>query len=421
MISYTKIFSFLFLFTTVQSILVHTTLGDLPIIIWWTISFILILLVFKLKPLYYTNHEKSKGIIVVQLLLFWNIICIIRGSFVAENYWEYKNLVNTSFVMLIPLFVFLFINKDFTQKIISFWLKYMLIIFFIFVPFLTFTDFSGRYLTPILLLLLVFPILSTKWKIITLFFTLFVIITGLDARSNIIRFSVAFSLGLIYYLRFIVIDKFLKFFHIILISLPIILLLLSLLNIFNIFKINTYIKGNYSANVTFDGKQKKESLTADTRTFIYKETITSAIKNNYILFGRTPANGYDSVYFGDFLKYELGTGKQQRFSSEVSILNIFTWNGILGVFLYFLVFLTASSLAIYKSNNYFIKIIGLFVAFRWAYGFVEDFTSFDIQYIFLWMLIAMCFSNSFRKMNNNEFENWIKNLLKNTSLIKLRK
>lgn len=421
MLSYTKIFSFLFLFTTIESIIVFTKIPNLPTLVWWIFNSIFILFALILIKKNYKQYEDDTSLLFVNLFLICNIISICRGFFIAENYWEWKNLLNTLFVFLIPIFIYLFRNKDIFQNVLSFWLKYMIYVFLIFIPFIVISDFTGKYFSPILLLLLVFPLLSFKWKIITLIITFGAIFTALDARSSVIKFTVAFILGNLYYFRAFFIDKFFKALHMALILLPLILFILGVSGVFNIFKMNDYIKGDYKIMSNDTGKTKESSLTGDTRTFIYVETITSAIKNNYVLQGRTPANGYDSKWFGDELKWELGTGKQQRFASEVSILNVFTWNGLIGVVLYFLIFLKSSYLAVYKSNNYFIKVIGLFVAFRWAYAFVEDFTNFDIQYILLWAFIAVCYSSSFRNMTDNEFKNWIKELLNNSSLIKLRK
>ena len=98
----------------------------------------------------------------------------------------------------------------------------------------------------------------------------------------------------------------------------------------------------------------------------------------------------------------------ERFSNEVSVLNVFTWTGLIGVLLYFLVFFRASYLAVNKSNNIYMKIVGLYVAFRWAYAWVEDFNRFDLSNLFLWIMIGMCFSNSFRAMNNLEVKFWVR-------------
>ena len=57
-------------------------------------------------------------------------------------------------------------------------------------------------------------------------------------------------------------------------------------------------------------------------------------------------------------------------------------------------------------NNSYIKFLGVFVAFRWALGWIEDINLFFIQSIILWMLIAMCMSEKFRKMSDAEFRMW---------------
>ncbi len=404
------LFKILLSLTTISYITVFTSINLSSFTFWSFISAVMILIIFLLKPKYF-NKEDLPLIWPVKLYFAWNIISIVRGLFIAENYWEWKNLVATALIMMVPLFVYVSTNKEFVQEIIRFWLKYVLVLFFLFVPFIIESDFTGRYLTIVMFLLLFLPILSFQWKIIVLFFTFLEFSAGLDARSDIIRFTMSGSLGLLYYFRFFIKDWMLKILHAFFIGLPIILLVLGILNIFNVFKMDQYIKGDYSIVAIEAGHTGKQSLTRDTRSFIYVENIKSAIKHDYILQGRTPANGYDSNYFGGFLKWTLHTGKKQRFSSEVSILNVFLWTGLVGVVLYFLVFLKASYLAIYKSNSFFMKIVGLFVAFRWSYAFVEDFTKFELLYIFLWIAIGMCYSTSFRKMNDEEFKEWVIGLL----------
>lgn len=153
---------------------------------------------------------------------------------------------------------------------------------------------------------------------------------------------------------------------------------------FNIFKLSDDKQTSLIENKRdFNGNLIKEKLLVDTSTYLYTEALATVQKHNTWLLGRSPARGNDSAYFGDFTKETLKTGKQERFSNEASILNIFTWLGVVGVLLYFLIFIKASYLAINQSNNIFIKLIGLNVAFRWAYGWVEDFSNFDLSNIFL--------------------------------------
>src|SRR5690606_8120152 len=122
-------------------------------------------------------------------------------------------------------------------------------------------------------------------------------------------------------------------------------------------------------------------ITADTRTFIYAEVLQSAAINHYWLFGRTPARGNDSYTFGA-MAYEL-THRNERVSNEVGLSNVFTWTGITGLFLYLLIYLRASFLAVNRSKNIYAKMLGVMVAFRWLYAWVEDVNNFSLNYFML--------------------------------------
>lgn len=58
------------------------------------------------------------------------------------------------------------------------------------------------------------------------------------------------------------------------------------------------------------------------------------------------------------------------------------------------------------------KVLGVYIAFRFAYGWVEDQNRFDIANIALWMMIAMGLSVQFRKMSNQEFRLWINRIFR---------
>ena len=259
---------------------------------------------------------------------------------------------------------------------------------------------------------------------IVIFFTCFVLLGNLDARSNIIKFVVPIIFSLLSYLGFFKRKTLVGFFSILMLALPIILLNLAIFNIFNVFKMDEYL--GTDDNTTYNSNGKEVSLTTDTRTFIYVEVISSAINNNYYIFGRTPARGNDSELFADSLKYEVGINSGERFSNEVAIANIFTWTGLVGVFLYFFAFAKGVFLAIYKSNNQFVKLLGLYVCFRWVYAWVEDFTNFDLSYLYLWITIGLCYSKELRSMTDTEFKLLIrgffdKKYIVNLNLLKLKK
>jgi hypothetical protein len=400
--------SFLTLFISFKS---SNQWSDLPIgndLFWWVIQIIFIIILLQLKKSY-TFTQIDKIFLFVKLYLYWNVVCIVRGIFVAENYWEWKALLSTSFFLLLPLLVYTVNSSQSIQSIVKTWFRYALFIYILFSPFI-WGDGVGKFLIPFGFLLLFFPILNLKWRIIVLVVTLYVITFDITARSNVIKFTIPLVIGLMFYFRKILSIKVLNVSRLLLLFAPFLLFFLAISGVFNVFKADEYV-GDYNAKSDshYDGPGE-ESLTADSRTFLYIEVIESAIKHDYVLFGRTPARGNDSASFGEFTKLTLNTGKQERFSNEVSILNIFTWLGLVGVLLYFLVFFKATYLAINRSNSIFIKLIGINIAFRWAYSFVEDFSEFDLSNIFLWIMIGMCFSESFRKMNDMEIKMWVRGI-----------
>ncbi len=382
--------------------------STLPIgneIFWWVVQFIFICILVKIRSLF-SDSLIEINLFYVRFYLVWIIICIIRGAIIAENYWEWKSLISHGFLLFLPLIVYVTNSLNSVSIIIKIWFQYGLILFIFFIPFL-YADAVGQFLVPVSFLVLFFPLLSKKWKIIVTVFLVYATTFDITARSNVIKFLVPFLIGGLYYFKYFLSNKILNTSRLIFLFMPFVLLLFGFFGDFNVFKLDEYL-GEYKAEtITITGEKVEENLTLDTRTFLYVEVIESALKNNYVLFGRTPARGNDSSHFGDYSKETLKTGKQERSANEVSILNIFTWLGFVGVILYFLIFIKSSYLAINESNNIFIKLIGLNVSFRWTYGFVEDFSNFDLTNIFLWLMIGMCYSKTFRQMSNNQMKNWV--------------
>ena len=79
-------------------------------------------------------------------------------------------------------------------------------------------------------------------------------------------------------------------------------------------------------------------------------------------FGRTPARGNDTK---TFTAEAYLTGKEERLSNEVGILNVFIWTGIIGVLFHFFIFYSSSYVSLHYSNNFLYKILSIFSAFRW--------------------------------------------------------
>ena len=398
-----KFFSFCILLITISSINAWSTITIGNTFFWWGVYACILYLFVYLKKYYDPGNDRN--IQWIKILLAWNIICICRGTLEASDYWQWKNLAQAGMFLLFPLSIYVCTNKPLLQYILTAWMKYALPAFLLFLLFI-YDDALGQYLAPVCFILLFFPVLPFKWKIIVLALTVFMIVRAPGARSNVIKFSVSFLLSLLFYFRSVIPANILKLTRLLLLGLPVLLFVLATWGDFNIFKLKEYTKTEDI--ITVNGQE--EDLGADTRTGIYQEVLSSAVKYNYVWFGRTPARGNESVLFGEYLSSVLNTGKMERFSNEVCVLNIFTWTGVVGVVLYFMVFFQSTYLALFKSNNIFIKIIGLNLCFRWAYAWVEDFSNFDLNNLLLWMMIGICISKSFRRMTNAEVKLWVEGI-----------
>ena len=392
------------------SIIAGLQWSDIPTntTIIWIVNFLTLLTIFIYKK-YYFHPSNKKDYLIITLYLFWFLIGVIRGIFVAEDYWDWKNLFTGVFSLSLPLFVYVFSVPKILKITLSYWFKYALPLFFIFVFFLN-TGAYHFYLGPVLVIACFLPILRKKWQIIFLGLLLMMIFVNFGARSQIIKSFAAIFMSVAYLFGKYLSVKILKITHWFLYIIPVLLIGLGLSGVFNIFEDFSKFAEQKVSGKNLSEKKYNE-VSADTRTFIYIEIIESALKNNYVVFGRTPARGNDSVYFGEAIAEDLKNNKYERHSNEVCFPNVFTWLGIIGMLLYCFIYLKSSYLALYKSRNIFLKLIGVYISFRFLYGWIEDTNLFDIANISLWMFIAMGFSEPFRKMNNQEFIGWIKSVL----------
>jgi hypothetical protein len=373
--------------------------------IWWIFQGLILCNFFVVKK-YFFDKTLAKSMIFVQCYLLWNCFSAVHGVLIAENYWDWKSLITKTMALLIPIVAYAATNHNLMQNMLRFYIKYTMPLFLLFAVMIT-PDAYGFYLVPVSFIMLFFPALTLRWKIGLLVITVFVITADLGARSNVIKFSIPILLSFIYYYRLFIPNTLLETMRKLLFIAPVLLFTLAVTDTFNVFKMNDYIETDYSTiRVNADGEQTDNNLKADTRTFLYVEVLATAVKHNSWLIGRSPARGYESIWFGA----DDPTGRWERSAAEVAILNIFIWTGIVGVLLYLLVFYRASNLAINYSNNTFSQILGLFVAFRWLYAWVEDVNNFSLNTVFLWIMIGLCYSKSFRAMNNQEVKYWVRGI-----------
>ncbi len=401
-----KILPLTILLISISSILAWCSLPIGNTTIWWSIQCLIIYIFIKLSPPQY-------HIVPIKIFILYLIFSAVYGAiFMTENYWDWKLLVDNLMIFSLPLATYTYRQPHRVTQTLKYWFKYAWIILIPLVPFLS-SDAYGRFLVPFTFLAILLPILNKKFIVLTLIAFFITITLGNESRSDTIKFSFCCLLGLsLYFLnanknhkkKFIIIS------HCILLT-PIILFSLGVTNTFNVFRIEEEFKLNDKYIIkSSDGKEF--SALTDTRTFLYIEEIQSAINNNYVIMGRSIARGYDSPSFGDWADETMHLSRGERPSCETSILNIFNYFGVIGVILYFFIFYSATYLAIIKSKNIYIKIIGIYVAFRWFFAWIEDFSRFDLNYLFLWIFIGMCYSPVFRNMTNYNFKLWIKTFIK---------
>lgn len=400
-----KIIPFTVLPIAISSVQLYTSVPVGNTAFWWLVNILILFSYFWTVRYSFLSFEDRQAILFVKLYLLWNIFSIIRGLFAAEIYWDYKGLVNMGMALLLPIVAYIALNKDRVQAILSFFINFLLP--FSILAFPLFMNHWGWFLFPISLLIFFFPAVPVRAKIIITIATLTGGFLDLGVRSHVIKYGIPIILLLTFYTTryFALSGKLMKTAQKVLIVMPFLFFILAITGVFEIFRMDQYIEGSYvEKRKSTNGEVVEENLKADTRTFLYVEVLQSAKKYNYWLIGRSPARGNETIAFADWA--EEITGRQERLRNEVGILNVFTWTGVVGLALFFLVFYQASFLAIYRSNNIYIKLIGLFVAFRWAYSWVEDYQGFDMNNFVLWLMIGMCFSTSFRKMNDPEIKLW---------------
>ena len=414
-ISVARILPYLTVPLAILSILTYLvfSLGN-TFIVWAIQAFILF--VFFSANVHFFDTQNKRAMLFVKIYLIWNIFSILRGVIIAGDYWDYRALTNQTMTLLLPIVAYASTNEEIVKALLKKYFYIALPLFFVTIFFLR-TVAYGFYLVPVSFMLLFLPLLEKKWKFIIIGITLLVLLVDLGARSNVIKFAFPLFFVLLLYTGITKKRWLMELTRLLFMFLPFILFVLAITNVFNVFKMDEYIEAEYTKErVDETGRVRQERLTADTRTFLYTEVILSAKLYNSWWIGRSPAKGNKTEAFGDWA--EENYGKRERYSNEVAILNIFTWTGIVGVIFYFLVFWRASYLAIHRSRNDYIKIIGIFVAFRSFYAWVEDINTFNLNYFFLWVLIGLCLSVSFRNMTNDEVKNWVRGIFNKPVLIR---
>lgn len=188
---------------------------------------------------------------------------------------------------------------------------------------------------------------------------------------------------------------------------PLFFLLLALFSGFNILNFDSYIKGDYKLSTG-------ENLKDDTRTFLYEESIESALKHNYVVWGRTPGYGYDSKFArtreGDFLEVE---GLAAQRNSEVFVVNIFTWCGVIGLIAWFAFYYWFGINTLRRVKNSYIRGLVIYIGMLWVLNWINNpFVTPDNYNMLVYIILSLCIQPKFRNMSDEEIRYFFKRMLR---------
>ena len=394
---------------SVMLYIIISEITHLPEPIIWVMKAIILILLFRGTKKYASFKAIDKyGYIITSVFILWLFLGFLRGCYYAEGYWMWKFLINSLFTTSFYCIILLGANPYWLQGIYQMFWKYYLPLMVIVILFLH----SPSYLNylPYSTLLIFFPIIP-KQKRMWLLGIVFLFFITQEQRNDMVKMLMAFCIGMsITYCNKKIITPIFRLMHIVLLLLPIVLLFLGITGKFNVFKMDEYIKGDYHQTIRkADGEIQQDNLKADTRTFLYWNVFYTMKKYDAWIIGRSPAFGDEGPTWADRGKDE-ETKLIGRYGNEVEFLNLLLWYGIISTILYFFLYLRASYLAIYQSRSIFMKAIGIYVAFLWAWAFIWEVSNFEIYFMMNIVFLGVCFSKYYRSMNDKDFKRWINSI-----------
>ena len=354
------------------------------------------------------NIEIQEGSTIIKLFILYCLITFLRGLFCLHNMNDLNRMLGDYiyYFILLPLIIYYFDLKTFTSYIKQYKLYSIISIIIIYIngagdgssdiPHMA----SGFYILGFMV-----PYLNNKYKYIILSILFFVFITNLGTRTNIISFIFYILLIILFSYKFLLF-KMRKIMAISMWVIPIIFLILGLLGIFNIFKIGDI----YENSITVSGGIKKgeRDLFTDSRTSIYEDVFTELSNRHAYIFGLS-ANGKTETSLIDITNSQFSKiYSDGRPGTESGMLNHIQYGGLIGFIFYSLLFIYASYLAIWKSNNRFTVVIGLWIAFKYILSFIEDRMAINIHYFFIIIAISICYNNRIRKLDDLEIKKFFR-------------
>ncbi len=374
---------------------IYTSFFPGKIVIISSICMYTILLFLCSKTVYLKFNNELNN---YRIILFYYLICsisFIRGVFNLTSNQDYVVMFsNTIFLMLLyPIFINLIKIENITNLFKSLLIIALPLSFitFFYKPTDGFMSFQHN-ISFIYIFVFFVPFVKQKWKLIILFLCLITPFSDLTRRSSFVNISFCFLILLFnYILPKYLFDKSIKTLFYLLVTVPVIFLILGLTGVFNIFKL-----GDAFSEITIKSKSTERNLLVDSRTDIYVDVFSELSRQNAIIFG-LGGNGKTKTSLTDekFSNYDK-IYKEGRRGTESGMLNQFQYSGIIGAFSYWLLMTFASFNAVFKSNNKFCMMLGVFLSFKVLFSFIEDQLQPNAASFYLMFIIGICYNFKFR-------------------------
>lgn len=347
------------------------------------------------------NEFENKSVITAYIIMCF--ITFLRGVFDSKSQQDFIVLISgTIFLMLLyPLFIYLAQRKYIASvfNALVFVALPLSFVTFLFKP----TDESMSFqhnISFIYLFVFFVPFVKLKWKVIILLLCIITPLYDITRRSSLINITVCLSVLLTYYIiPHSIYKKMAKVMFFILIISPIFFLILGLSGVYNIFTL-----GDSFDEVIVISNTNERNLLVDSRTGIYIDVFSELSRQNAYLFGLGGVGKTKTSLTDNSNSDAYKDLKEGRRGTESGMLNHFQFSGIIGAFCYWFLLTFGSYKAIFKSNNSFYIMLGLFIAFKVLYSFVEDQFRPNAATFYLMFMIGLCYNFKLRALKNLEMK-----------------
>jgi hypothetical protein len=386
----------------------------IPILLTMYPSLLLVLILIFTEKFSLMDEKKT-----VLIFVLYGAFTYARGFYDAKSFQDWTNLlsISVSTFIFLPLTIYLGAHKKFVGPLIR---NLLIAIPMIFILTLGRND-SGPYgfvktLSATFPFLLMFPYLNKKLKVFIVLILFLIVGYDITIRASLMYgFIIILSLST-YYIKSNVMLVLFKILRKAFLFLPLLFVFLGATGTFNVFNFGEKFDSIELAN---EEKDQKQDLLVDSRTEIYIDVHTALLYQNRVLFGLGGVGKTKTFLTKDKVNqkyrklYEEG-----RRGTETRMLNYYQWGGVLGVLLYFLLILRASYLAIYRSKNWYMITLGLFVSFGLLMSFLSDRVVNNLNTLSSFFMLGMCFNSELRAMNEREIKAYLRINLKGFSLKK---